>query len=223
MEGEGVWGLTSIFLGMWEMTIRYETNTDYTVYTPTVSAKTGGYVQSFADGPSSNPKNVAESVYTHLINKAREYIYITTPYLVLDRRMQEDLCRMARSGVDVRIVVPHIPDKWYVYMVNIANYGPLLASGVHIYEYTPGFVHSKTVVSDDECAICGTINTDYRSFFLHYECAVLMCDMPAVTDIRHDVEAMIEQSEEMVYAQWRRRPFINRIVQWVLKIFQPIM
>ena len=98
-------------------------------------------------------------MYTHLINKARDYVYITTPYLVIDRKMTEDLCRTARSGVDVKIIVPHIYDKWYVYMVNVANYGPLIANGVHVYEYMPGFIHSKTVVSDDECAEPSTWTT----------------------------------------------------------------
>ncbi len=122
-----MWGLTSIFLEMWEVAMGYEITTDYTVYMPTVKMPSDGFVQPFCDGPANNPNNPAEDVYTHLINKARDYVYITTPYLVIDRKMAEDLCRTARSGVDVKIIVPYIYDKWYVYMVNVANYGPLIA------------------------------------------------------------------------------------------------
>lgn len=223
LEGDGVWGLTAIFLEMWEITMRYEITTDYTVYMPTVHPESDGFVQPFADGPANNPKNPAEEVYTHMINKARDYIYITTPYLVLDSRMTEALCRAARSGVDVHIVVPHIYDKWYVYMVNIANYGPLLANGVHIHEYMPGFVHSKTVVCDDECAVCGTINTDFRSFYLHYECGVLMCESSAVIAIRDDIRQMFKRCDEMDYDDWQHRPVHERIIQWVLKLFAPVL
>lgn len=223
LEGEGVWGLTSIFLEMWEITMRYEITTDYKVYMPTVHPESDGFVQPFSDGPANNPRNPAEEVYTHMINKARDYIYITTPYLVLDRKMAEDLCRTARSGVDVKILVPHIYDKWYVYMVNVANYGPLLANGVHIYEYMPGFIHSKTVVSDDECALCGTINTDFRSFYLHYECAVFMCESSSVTAIRDDIRETLKNCEEIEYEEWLHRPLLQRMVQWVLKLFAPVL
>lgn len=223
LEGEGVWGLTSIFLEMWEITMRYEITTDYSVYMPTIHPESDGFVQPFSDGPANNPRNPAEEVYTHLINKARDYVYITTPYLVLDRKMAEDLCRTARSGVDVRIIVPHIYDKWYVYMVNVANYGPLIANGVHIYEYMPGFIHSKTVVSDDECAVCGTINTDFRSFYLHYECAVYMCESSSVMAIRDDIEETLKKCEEIDYNEWLHRPLRDKVIQWVLKLFAPIL
>jgi cardiolipin synthase len=223
LEGDGVWGLTSIFLEMWEITMRYEITTDYRIYMPTVHPENDGYVQPFADGPANNPENPAEEAYTHMINKARDYIYITTPYLVLDNKMAEDLCRAARSGVEVRILVPQIYDKWYVYMVNVANYGRLLQNGVHIHEYIPGFIHSKTVVCDDECAICGTINTDFRSFYLHYECGVFMCDSSAVLAIRDDIRKTLERCDEMNYDDWNRRPLHLKLIQWVLKLFGPVL
>ncbi len=222
LEGEGVWGLTSIFLTMWEITISYETDIDYSAYLPEVSMPADGYVQPFADGPANNPDNPALEVYTHLINKARDYVYITTPYLVLDKRMAEDLCRSARSGVDVRILVPHIYDKWYVHMVSVANYGMLLENGVHVYEYIPGFIHSKTIVCDDECAVCGTINTDYRSFFLHYENGVLMTDGSAVTAIRKDIEDTLWQCDEITLEECKKRPLWERLMQWMLKSIAPL-
>ena len=223
LEGEGVWGLTSIFLEMWEVAMGYEITTDYTVYMPTVKMPSDGFVQPFCDGPANNPNNPAEDVYTHLINKARDYVYITTPYLVIDRKMTEDLCRTARSGVDVKIIVPHIYDKWYVYMVNVANYGPLIANGVHVYEYMPGFIHSKTVVCDDECAVCGTINMDYRSFYLHYECGVFTCESSAVADIRDDIHETLKQCQEIYLDEWQSRPWYEKIIQWILRLFAPVL
>ena len=218
-----MWGLTSIFLEMWEVAMGYEITTDYTVYMPTVKMPSDGFVQPFCDGPANNPNNPAEDVYTHLINKARDYVYITTPYLVIDRKMAEDLCRTARSGVDVKIIVPHIYDKCYVYMVNVANYGPLIANGVHVYEYMPGFIHSKTVVCDDECAVCGTINMDYRSFYLHYECGVFTCESSAVADIRDDIYETLKQCQEIYLDEWQRRPWYEKIIQWVLRLFAPVL
>lgn len=158
-----------------------------------------------------------------MINKAREYIYFTTPYLVLDEKMVNDLCRAARSGVDVRIITPRKYDKWYVYMVTVSNYGKLLANGVKIYEYVPGFIHSKTAVADDECAICGSINMDYRSFYLHYECGVFMSENKAVLDIRDDILETIEKSQQIFYDAWKKRPVHQRIIQWCLRLFSPIL
>ena len=197
LEGEGVWGLTSIFLEMWEVTMGYEITTDYSVYMPTVKMPNDGFVQPFCDGPANNPNNPAE-------DKARDYVYITTPYLVPERKMVEDLCRAARSGVDVKIIVPHIYDKWYVYMVNVANYGPLIANGVHVYEYMPGFIHSKTVVCDDECAI-------------------FTCESSAVADIRDDIHEILKQCQEIYLDEWQSRPWYEQIIQWVLRLFAPIL
>lgn len=222
LEGPGVYGLTSIFLEMWEISKGYE-NLDYEKYKPTVSFETGGYVQPLSDGPANNPNNPIWDTYMHMIAKTRDYIYFTTPYLVLEQDMVKNLCRAAKSGVDVRIITPRQYDKWYVYMVNIENYGILLENGVKIYEYLPGFVHSKTVVSDDECAICGSINMDYRSFYLHYECGVFMSDTPAVMDIKEDTLATIKKCEEITYEKWKKRPAWQKLVQGLLKLFSPLL
>ena len=135
----------------------------------------------------------------------------------------EDLCRAALSGVDVRIITPRMYDKWYVYMVTVSNYGELIKNGVKIYEYVPGFIHSKTVVSDDECAICGSINMDYRSFYLHYECGVFMSENAAVLDIRDDIMETLKKCERISYEDWKKRPIWQKGIQWVLRIFSPIL
>jgi cardiolipin synthase len=158
-----------------------------------------------------------------MITKARDFIYITTPYLVLDQRMLEDLTGAAMSGVDVRIIVPHIYDKWYVYMVNVSNYGKLMEAGVRIYEYTPGFIHAKNVIADDECAICGTINTDYRSFYLHYECGVFLSEVSAIKDMKADFLNTLEKCTEMDLYTWSKRPLGQKIMQSTLKILSPML
>lgn len=222
LNGDGVWGLTCIFLEMWEYCKGYE-DLDYSLYKPTEMVKAEGFVQPMADGPANNPNNPIEETYTHMINKARDYIYCTTPYLVLDRKMVEDLCRAARSGVDVRIVTPRIYDKWYVYMVTVSNYGELLKNGVKIYEYLPGFIHAKMVVSDDDTAICGSINMDYRSFYLHYECGVFMSENEAVHEIRDDILDTMKKCECIRYEDWKRRPIHQKIIQWCLRLFSPVL
>ena len=222
LYGEGVWSFTCIFMAMWKATDA-ESVFEYDKYRPNVKVKEDGYVQPFAGGPHGNPSNPTEGAYTRMINKARDYIYITTPYLVLDQSMRDDLISAAQSGVDVRIIVPGIPDKWYVYMVNVSNYGKLIESGVRIFEYKPGFIHAKNVVSDDECAICGTINTDYRSFYLHYECGVFLSEMGAVYDMKNDFLSTMEKCEEIQLDKWNKRPWYQRLIQFVLKIISPML
>ena len=221
LYGEGAYSFTCFFLDMWR--VGQETEICNEDYKPDVSVTESGYVQPFMGGPHRNPHNPTEGVYTRMINKARDYIYITTPYLVLDQSMRDDLTSAAQSGVDVRIIVPRVYDKWYVYMVNVSNYGNLMEAGVHIYEYKPGFIHAKNVISDDECAICGTINTDYRSFYLHYECGVFLSELDAIKDMKEDFLKTLIQCEEMSLEKWVKRPIGNKIMQSALKILSPLL
>lgn len=222
LVGDGVWSLTCFFLQMWRSVRRAEV-LDYEQYRPTISVKETGYVQPFMGGPHRNPTNPIEGAYTRMITKARDYIYITTPYLVLDQKMLEDLRSAAESDVDVRIIVPAIYDKWYVYMVNVSNYGKLIEAGVRIYEYKPGFIHAKNVIADDECAICGTINTDYRSFYHHYECGVFMSDLDVVAQMKEDFNDTLEQCDEISYEKWKGRPYHQKVVQSALKLLSPML
>lgn len=222
LEGDGVYSLTCFFLEMWEIAEGTD-GLDYSLYKPAISVPAEGIVQPFSDGPANNPRNPAEGTYTHLINKARDYIYITTPYLVLERKMVDDLCRAAESGVDVRIITPHVYDKWYVYMVTVSNYGELIKKGVHIYEYQPGFIHAKNVIVDDEIAVCGTVNMDYRSFYLHYEDGVLMCNTDCIAAMKQDFLQTLKECREIQYAEWLHRPMRHRFMQFVLKCFSPLL
>ncbi len=220
--GEGVYSFTCFFLDMWRISNKgFETGNE--AYRPNVSVEEEGFVQPFSGGPHRNPHNPTEGVYTRMINKARDYIYITTPYLVLDQNMLGDLTSAAESGVDVRIIVPKIYDKWYVFMVNVSNYGKLMEAGVQVYEYAPGFIHAKNVVVDDECAVCGTINTDYRSFYLHYECGVFMSETDAINDMKEDFLRTLEKCEAMDLISWSKRPIGNKLIQQILKIISPLL
>lgn len=222
LYGEGVWSLTCMFLKMWRICNEKEEIT-YDNYRPHIWVKEDGYVQPFSGGPHRNPDNPTEGAYTRMINKARDYIYITTPYLVLDQTMLNNLTSAAKSGVDVRIIVPAIPDKWYVYIVNVSNYGKLMEAGVRIFEYTPGFIHAKNVIADDECAICGTINTDYRSFYLHHECGVFLSEISAIHDMKEDFIRTQKQSKEMNLEIWYKRPLTHKLIQFLFKMLSPLL
>lgn len=222
LEGEAVWSLTCNFIKMWRMTKPGEL-VEHEPYRGVTEVEENSYVQPFAGGPHKNPNNPIEGAYTRMIYKARNYIYITTPYLVLDQNMRSDLINAARSGVDVRIIVPAIYDKWVVYMVNISNYGKLMEAGVHIYEYQPGFIHAKNMIADDECAICGTINADYRSFYHHYECGVFMCENSAVLDMKQDFEATLKECKEMDLEAWKKRAFHQKFMQSIFKLLSPML
>jgi cardiolipin synthase len=222
LYGDGAYSFTCFFLDMWQVVTK-KMDIEYSKYKPNVQVQESGFVQPFMGGPHRNPNNPTEGAYTRMINKARDYIYITTPYLVLDQRMLEDLTGAAMSGVDVRIIVPHIYDKWYVYMVNVSNYGKLMEAGVRIYEYEPGFIHAKNVIADDECAICGTINTDYRSFYLHYECGVFLSEIDAIKDMKDDFIRTLDKCIEMDLYTWSKRPIGNKIMQSTLKILSPML
>lgn len=223
LYGEGVFSLSCFFIEMWKVSCVEEDITNCDIYRPVSAIPEKGFVQPFMGGPHRNPFNPTEGAYTRMINKARDYIYISTPYLVLDRSMLEDLTSAAGSGVDVRIICPHIYDKWYVYMVNVSNYGKLMESGVHVYEYMPGFIHAKNMVVDDECAICGTINTDYRSFYHHYECGVFFSEMDGVQAMKQDFMNTLQQCKEMNLEEWRSRPLHQKIIQDTLKILSPVL
>ena len=139
----------------------------------------------YTDNPLDD-EPVGETVYLNLISKAKRYLYVMTPYLIISDSVNTALCNAAKAGVDVRIITPHIPDKPLVFELTRSHYEPLLEAGVQIFEYTPGFVHAKNMVADDLCAVVGSINLDYRSMFLHFEDAVLLYRDPTILDVKRD-------------------------------------
>ncbi|MDH7497512.1 MAG: cardiolipin synthase [Syntrophomonadaceae bacterium] len=220
LEGQAVWGLTVTFLQMWDAEAGQRS--DYARYAPTLRVEGGGFFQPFADGPVNNPDNPALDTYVQIISGAERYLYLTTPYLVIDDSMKDLLCAAARSGVDVRIVTPRQWDHWYVHMVTQSNYEDLLAAGVRVYEYTPGFLHSKIILSDDEHGVIGSINMDYRSFYLHFENGVWICGDEVLREVKRDLRELFAISREIELEEWRRRPAARRVLQEALRVFAPL-
>ncbi len=221
LRGEGTANMTTLFLQMWE----YVTGEDMPPlenYLPTAKLPADGYVQPFADSPLDDI-NIGESTYLQIIHNARKYVYITTPYLVLDNEMITALTIAAQSGVDVRILTPGIPDKKLVYMITRSYYQQLHRAGVKIYEYRPGFLHAKSIVSDDDTAVVGTINMDFRSFFLHFECATCFYNSSVVAAVKQDIMENINVSRQIDDEWLHRVPWIRSIAASVLRLFAPLL
>lgn len=224
LEGEGVWNLTVMFLQMWSGLTGQPV--DYESFRPAAHHPAPfageGVVQPYGDTPLDD-EAVGENVYLNIIGRAKKYVWITTPYLIIDNEMMTALCLAAKSGVDVRIILPGVPDKWYVHMVSQANYAQLVEAGVKVWEYTPGFIHAKSFVSDDTVATVGTINLDYRSLYLHFECGVWMYNTPCIADIRADFLATQAQSRAITADYGRNMPLRQRLLRGVLRLFAPLM
>ncbi len=228
LRGDAVKSFTLMFLGNWYMSHPTDREIADFFYRPSKNEfiiqteRSQGYVQPYADTPLDG-ECVGELVYFNLINKAKDYIYIMTPYLIPDNELLTALCFAAKSGIDVRIITPHIPDKWYVFEVTRSFYGQLLESGVRIYEYTPGFIHSKTVVSDDHIAAVGSINFDYRSLYLHFECAALIYDNPAVFDVKKDFLETLKVSEEITPEIYKKIRGRHGLLMSLLRLVAPLL
>lgn len=221
LTGDAVANLTALFLQLWDFSTNAQP-TPLADYLPTVSVESDGYVQPFSDSPLDEV-NVGEAAYMHIINNASRYVYITTPYLTLDNEMITALCLAAQAGVDVRIVTPGIPDKKMVYMVTRSYYAQLIESGVKIYEYTPGFIHAKMIVSDNDTAIIGTINMDFRSFYLHFECASVFYRASVVDKVREDILDCISKSRPVDEDFYKNISWLTSIGASVLRALAPIM
>ena len=223
LTGDAAWSVAVQFLAVWDADTRG--GSDYRLYLPEKSdrpAIENGIVQPYTDIPTDG-ELVGEAVYFQMITRAERYIYITTPYLILDHELLTSLQIAAKSGIDVRIVTPHIPDKKSVFFLTRSYYQPLLDAGVRIYEYTPGFIHAKSMVTDDRFAVVGSINFDYRSLYLHLENAVWMYNTTAVTAVRDDILATIGESMEMHEDVLGKMTFARRLWLSILRTFAPLM
>ena len=222
LEGDAVRGLTLIFLELWGATQKAAPEVER--YLPDVpyTARENAVVLPYADNPLDD-EATGENVYLNMIRSAKDYVYITTPYLILSDEMQRTLRLAASSGVDVRIITPGIPDKKLVYMITRSYYQQLHRAGVKIYEYRPGFLHAKTIVSDDDTAVVGTINMDFRSFFLHFECATCFYNSSVVAAVKQDIMETINVSRRIDDEWLRRVPWIRSIMASVLRLFAPLL
>lgn len=225
VKGEAVNSFTIMFLQMWN--ISEHTRTDYDKYMrfghePDPSMRNGGYIVPYGDSPFDN-EEVGKKVYLDIINNSKEYVDIMTPYLILDEEMTNALVYAAQRGVVVRLILPHIPDKKYAYLLARTHYAELISQGVKIYEYTPGFVHAKVFSSDNEKVVVGTINLDFRSLYLHFECAAYIWKNPVIDDINEDFRRTLEKCRQMTLDDCRHYSLVGRILGKILRFIAPLM
>ena len=224
MEGEGVETFTISFLQIWNYQALSPTRYDPFVLPSSAFSNrdASGYLIPFSDSPTDD-NNTGKNMHLNMINLARNYFWVTTPYLILDSEMIYALTLAVNNGVDVRIIVPAIPDKKMVYQVTKANYDILIKHCVKIYEYTPGFIHGKVCLSDDHNAMVGTVNMDFRSYYLHYECGVWMRDTTCISDIKADFEQIFLDSKLVTWEDCKNvNPFL-RFYRYFLKVFSPLL
>ncbi|MCK8817905.1 cardiolipin synthase [Natroniella sulfidigena] len=226
LKGEAVWSMTVMFLSMWDYLRGIKE--DLQEFKPNYNlvadnSKDGtGYIQPFADNPLDG-ETVGQIVYLNLINKAQDYVYIMTPYLIIDNEMATALSAAAKGGVDVRIITPHCADKWYVHAVTRSYYRILIENGVKIYEYRPGFVHAKSCVVDDEYGVVSTINMDYRSLYLHFECGVWMYDCSSIIEMKDDFFNTLKFCSKITIKELEDTAWYKELGRSVLRVFAPLM
>ena len=222
IDGPATQAFTRLFLMNWYIN-RGEIS-DFDQYHLENQTRFGsGLCIPYGSGPKPIYKTkVGKIVYQNLINQAEDFVYITTPYLIIDYDLTEDIKNAAMRGVDVRIVTPHIPDKKLIQLVTRGAYPDLLSAGVRIFEYTPGFIHSKQIIVDDRFAAVGTINLDYRSLVHHYENAVLLYKTESIADIRKDFEGIFEQSQE-IFSDTINPTWYQMMIKEVTQLFAPML
>ena len=222
LEGDGAWSFTVMFVQMWSfLTKQTEDCARYLPEGHGLPDETRGWVQPFCDSPMDE-LSVGEHTYRHLIATAKNYVYITTPYLMVDNDLISTLKLAAESGVDVRIITPRKPDKKIVHFTTRSYYRELLHSGVRIFEYTEGFVHSKNFVVDDRLGSVGTVNMDFRSLYMHFECGVCLYGTDSLADVKADFLATQEKCCEFTEKTWKHNPLIA-FLQDICRLFAPMM
>ncbi len=220
LKGEAVWNCTVMFAQIWNYVSKDKISYDKFELFHYEDAK--GYVLPFGDSPTDE-EDVGIHVHMNLINNAKHKIYIQTPYLIINHELFEALSLAAKLGKDVRIIVPHIPDKWYAHMMTRGNYRTLIKNCVKIYEYLPGFMHSKIVLCDDELGLCGTINMDYRSYYMHFEDAVLMYKTSAIKRMSDDFVETLEVCQLITQKDCDQIHWTKQLMYAIFNLFSPLM
>ncbi len=221
LEGEAVFELTRLFLMDYGINVKKLPKDTHDHYPAQTDIKSSGYVIPFGDGPLYE-RRVGKSVIQNMLNSSTRYMYMTTPYLIIDSEMCQCIENAALRGVDVRIIVPHIPDKKLVFQMTKSFYYRLMKAGVKIYEYTPGFIHAKSYVSDDKYAMVGTINLDYRSLVHHFENGVWLYNCDSIKTIKDDIDETLTRSVEIT-RDMLKTDIVTRFVRAVVRIFAPLL
>lgn len=225
ITGPAVQSLTAMFVEMWNFADLKRKDDDMLLFEPVEipenpSAK--GYCVPYCDSPLDN-EPVGENVYLNMINNSQEYCWFMTPYLVLSDELARALQIAAKRGVDVRIITPGIPDKKFTYHVTRSYYNMLVTNGVKVFEYTPGFNHSKTCICDDKCAVVGTINLDFRSLYHHFENAVYMFGVDCLHDIKKDFVDTFAECRDVTEKYSRRPNVVVRFLKSILRLWAPLL
>ena len=222
LEGDAAKSMTMMFLQMWNITEK--TEDIYADYIPDIPEipDADGYVMPYADSPLDG-MNVGEQVYLDILNTAERYVHIMTPYLILDNEMITALTHAAMRGIDVKLILPHIPDKKYAYLLARSHYKELIEDGVKIFEYEPGFVHAKVFVSDDRKAVVGSINLDFRSLYLHFECAAFMYKCSEIAAIEGDYRKTLKKCIRIDMENIRKYPIGKKLLGSCLRLIAPLM
>lgn len=222
LRGDAVWNLTMLFLSMWNAFLPTDDTID--CFKPCFADENypsnDGYVLPYGDSPLDN-EEIGENIYLAIIHNAKRYLYIYTPYLIIDEEVADALTMASKRGVDVRLITPGIPDKKTAFTLTRSHYEELLSGGIKIYEYTPGFVHAKCFVCDDEIATVGTINLDYRSLYLHFECGVYFYQSSLIGDLKKD---FLETQQKCTQVAAVKKPFglFHSFFYSILRLFAPL-
>jgi cardiolipin synthase len=222
LKGPAVRSFALLFLQMWNID---EKNPDYDAWLGQEAPEpkeAKGYVMPYGDSPLDEYK-VGETVYMDILNRATDYVHIMTPYLILDDELETALKYAAQRGVDVKMILPGIPDKKIVYALAKTHYIQLLEAGVRIFEYTPGFVHAKVFVSDDTKAVVGTINLDYRSLYHHFECATYLYKTACIPEIEGDFRETLTKCREVTRETLKKEPLFIKIAGPIAKLVAPLL
>lgn len=221
IKGEAAKSFTLMFLQMWAID---EKTTEYDKYLNVMPKieKSDGFIIPYSDCPLDNYRT-GECVYMNILNRANNYVHIMSPYLILDGELETALRFAAERGVDVKLILPGVPDKSVPYSVAKTHYASLIASGVKIYEYTPGFVHSKLFVSDDIKAVVGTINLDYRSLYHHFECAAYMYNTSCIADIENDFNETLKKCSVVTKETIKNESKRLKLLGLIIKGFSPLL
>ena len=222
LRGEAVRSFTLMFLNMWAIDEHTMEASRFLAYPTKPVMDAPGFVLPYSDSPVDGNK-VGEQVYIDILSRARRYVHIMTPYLIIDHNMETALQYAAERGVDVHLILPGIPDKKYAFALAHTHYASLMKAGVKISKYTPGFVHAKVFVADDREAVVGTINLDYRSLYHHFECAAYMLDVPCIADIEADFQHTLKQCRRMTPERLKNDKLSMKVAGALLKAIAPLM
>lgn len=224
--GSSIQNFTKMFLEDWNLSISKNwqqiENFEYYLQKPYEKFNEKGLIIPYGDD-ACNDKDIAEDVYLHIISNAKKYLYITTPYMVIDNQLMSALIFAANCGVEVKIIVPSVPDHLVTFYVGKTFLKTLVESGIQVFLYERGFIHAKTFISDDVTATVGSVNLDYRSLFHHFECGAVMYGNPVVNDIKNDFVETLNDCKQMTLEDYKEIPLFFRMFARILRVFAPLM